>query len=335
MLTSTGSSGLYKAPVSKGLLLVPSALSVLLVLLFHHYLSFFQYNVQEVKEDFQIWRIVLGRIICLDLKDTLCSSMLIYNFRIFERRYGSRKFTSFLLGTWILSALLECVLVEALRHAFGVAVNRLPSGFLAPIFALFVPFYCSIPGVQVTVVFGHFPVSNKTLVYIVGLQLLTSSPSMSIIASSGLIAGLFYSSNVWEVTKVLYIPGWVAKIFSSTLEPLFSSAIPATESREGMGATLDIQRQQRMELLDQQILLSQFAARGQPRQPQVGMLNWSRLFTPLRHGLFPNVAANQHPAQEVRHPATEEQDCPNMSQCQHIVSSELDCSTYGDGIFQG
>ncbi|XP_069493114.1 ubiquitin-associated domain-containing protein 2-like [Ambystoma mexicanum] len=39
----------------------------------------------------------------------------------------------------------------------------------------------------------------------------------------------------------------------------------------------------------------------------VGMLNWSRLFTPLRHGLFPNVAANQHPAQEVRHPATEEQ----------------------------
>lgn len=42
---------------------------------------------------FQIWRLVCGRAICLDLKDTFCSSLLIYNFRIFERRYGSRKFS--------------------------------------------------------------------------------------------------------------------------------------------------------------------------------------------------------------------------------------------------
>jgi hypothetical protein len=40
----------------------------------------------------QIWRLICGRIICLDLKDAFCSGLLIYNFRIFERRYGSRKF---------------------------------------------------------------------------------------------------------------------------------------------------------------------------------------------------------------------------------------------------
>lgn len=41
---------------------------------------------------------------------------------------------------------------------------------LGPVFALFVPFYCSIPRVQVTQVLGFFSITNKTLVYILGLQ---------------------------------------------------------------------------------------------------------------------------------------------------------------------
>uniref|UniRef100_A0A8C3S3C6 Ubiquitin-associated domain-containing protein 2 n=1 Tax=Chelydra serpentina TaxID=8475 RepID=A0A8C3S3C6_CHESE len=170
MFPSTGSNGLYKAPLSKSLLLVPSALSVLLTLLFQHYQKFFTYNLQAVKEDFQIWRLVFGRTVCLDLKDTFCSSLLIYNFRIFERRYGSRKFSSFLLGSWMLSALFDLLLVEVVQYAFGITISSLPSGFLGPVFALFVPFFCSIPRMQVTQILGQFPITNKTLVYILGLQ---------------------------------------------------------------------------------------------------------------------------------------------------------------------
>ena len=46
---------------------------------------------------------------------------------------------------------------------------------------------------------------------------------------------------------------------------------PTSESPLGMGATLDIQRQQRMDLLDQQLLLAEYnQARRSPRpQPQV------------------------------------------------------------------
>ncbi|KAK2541356.1 hypothetical protein Q9233_000716 [Columba guinea] len=130
MFTSTGSNGLYKAPLSKSLLLVPSAISILLTLLFQHYQKFFAYNLQAIKEDFQIWRLVCGRTICLDLKDTFCSSLLIYNFRIFERRYGSRKFSSFLLGAWTLSALFDLLLVEITQYMFGITINSLPSGLL-------------------------------------------------------------------------------------------------------------------------------------------------------------------------------------------------------------
>uniref|UniRef100_A0ACB8FK12 Ubiquitin-associated domain-containing protein 2 n=1 Tax=Sphaerodactylus townsendi TaxID=933632 RepID=A0ACB8FK12_9SAUR len=119
---------LDKAPLSKGLLIVPSTLSLLLALLFQHYQKFFTYNLQAVKEEFQIWRLVCGRAVCLDLKDTFCSSLLIYNFRIFERRYGSRKFSSFLLGSWMLSVLFDLLLVEAVEYSFGVSINSLPSG---------------------------------------------------------------------------------------------------------------------------------------------------------------------------------------------------------------
>ncbi|XP_026971737.1 ubiquitin-associated domain-containing protein 2 isoform X3 [Sagmatias obliquidens] len=267
MFTSTGSSGLYKAPVSKGLLLVPSALSLLLALLLPHCQRFFVYDLQAVKDDFQIWRLICGRIICLDLKDTFCSSLLIYNFRIFERRYGSRKFASFLLGSWVLSVVGDFILVEAVRYSFGItAARNLPSGFLAPVFALFVPFYCSIPRVQVAHILGPLSITNKTLIYILGLQ----------------ISGLCYNSKMLQVHEVLCVPSWMAKFCSWTLEPIFSSSEPTSEARIGMGATVDIQRQQRMELLDRQLMLSQFAQVRRQRQQQGGMINWNRLFPPLR-----------------------------------------------------
>lgn len=77
-----------------------------------------------------------------------------------------------------------------------------------------------------------------------------------------------YNSKMLQVHQVLCIPSWMAKFFSWTLEPIFSSSEPAGEARIGMGATVDIQRQQRMELLDRQLMLSPSAqARRQRRQP--------------------------------------------------------------------
>ncbi|RMC06798.1 hypothetical protein DUI87_16244 [Hirundo rustica rustica] len=139
---------------------------------------------------------------------------------------------------------------------------------LGPVFALFVPFYSSIPRVQVTQVLGHFSITNKSLVYILGLQLLTSGSYIWILALSGLISGICYNSSILKVHQILCVPRWVARIFSWTLEPVFSSAEPTNEVRVGMGATVDIQRQQRMELLDRQIMMSQVAQMRRQRQQQ-------------------------------------------------------------------
>lgn len=301
MFTSTGSSGLYKAPLSKSLLLVPSTLSLLLTLLLPHCQKFFVYDLHAVKNDFQIWRLICGRIICLDLKDAFCSGLLIYNFRIFERRFGSRKFASFLLGSWVLSALFDFILVEAVQYLLGVTVaSNLPSGFLAPVFALFVPFHCSIPRVQVAQILGPLSITNKTLIYILGLQLFTSGSYIWIVAMSGLISGMCYDRRVLQVHQVLCIPSRLAHFFSWALEPIFSSSEPTSEARVGMGATVDIQRQQRMEQLDRQLMLSQFAQVQRQRQQQGGMINWNRLFPPLRQRR--NINYQEGPWSEQRAP---------------------------------
>ncbi|CAL8254976.1 unnamed protein product [Lota lota] len=310
MFTTTGSRGLYKVPLSKGLLLVLSGFTVMLTLL-PRYQGLFTYDLQAITNQQQVWRWACGRLVCLDLKDTICSSLLIYNFRIFERRFGTRKFASFLWGTWFLSALTDFLLAQAVYFLFDHEVEELPTGLLSPIFSLFVPFYLSIPRVPVTQVLGHIPITNKTLVYIVGLQLLTSNPFMWLIALSGLISGGLYYSDVLCLQRVLFVPVWLAKMGHCVLEPLFSGPEPTGETPLGMGATLDIQRQQRMDLLDQQLLLAEFnqARRSARPQPQAGMLDWRRYFPSLRRR-GPNRPPAQQPPPEQTQPSPQPHPSP-------------------------
>ncbi|KAL7852436.1 hypothetical protein SRHO_G00182210 [Serrasalmus rhombeus] len=171
---------------------------------------------------------------------------------------------------------------------------------LGPVFALFVPFFCSIPRVQVTQLLGYISITNKSLVYIVGLQLLTSSAYMWLVALSGLISGLLYYNNTLAVQQFLQVPRWLAHCCSVILEPLFSGTEPRAEAPVGMGATLDIQRQQRMDMLDQQLLLSQLAQfrRNAQQQPQEGgLLNWNRFFPGLRQRGQNRPHVQPHPQQ--------------------------------------
>ncbi|XP_043100261.1 ubiquitin-associated domain-containing protein 2 isoform X3 [Puntigrus tetrazona] len=262
MFTSTGSRGLYKAPLSKSLLLIPTVLAVLLTVLLPQYQDVFLYNLQAVRQAKQ----------------------------------------SFLFGAWILSAFVDLLLTEALRFTFELKVDVLPAGLLGPVFALFVPFYSSIPRVQVTQLLGHVSITNKSLTYIVGAQLLTSSAYMWVVACSGLIAGMLYYSNKLAVQKFICVPRWAARCGSVLLEPVFSDSEPTAEAPLGMGATLDIQRQQRMDMLDQQLLLSQLAhlrrnAQQQQAQ-QTGLLNWNRFFPTLRH----RGQNRHHEGPEPQHP---------------------------------
>lgn len=101
------------------------------------------------------------------------------------------------------------------------------------------------------------------------------------------ISGICYHSKTFPVHQVLYVPSWMAKFFSWTLEPIFSSSEPTAEARIGMGATVDIQRQQRMELLDRQLMLSQFAQVRRQRQQVRGRVEFTMQKQPVAEARLP------------------------------------------------
>ncbi|XP_045555507.1 ubiquitin-associated domain-containing protein 2 isoform X2 [Salmo salar] len=287
MFTTTGSQGLDKAPLSKGLLLVLSGLTVVLTLLpqYHH---LFTYSLQAITQQHQ----------------------------------------SFLFGTWVLTALVDFLLAEAFHYLFDYQVAELPAGLLGPVFSLFVPFYSSIPKVPVTQLLGQISITNKSLVYIVGLQLLTSSPFMWLVALSGLLSGKLYHGNALRVQRLLFVPRWLSRVGAFVLEPLFSGPLPPSETPLGMGATLDIQRQQRMDLHDQQMLLAQFqqATRNhRPPQPQNGLMNWNRFFPSLRYrGQNLPPEPQPHPSSPLQpHPSSPLQPHPSSPLQLHPTAPPL------------
>ncbi|XP_055772584.1 ubiquitin-associated domain-containing protein 2-like [Salvelinus fontinalis] len=106
---------------------------------------------------------------------------------------------------------------------------------------------------------------------------------MWLVALSGLVSGKLYHGNALRVQRLLFVPRWLSRVGAFVLQPLFSGPPPPNETPLGMGATLDIQRQQRMDLHDQQMLLVQFQqARRNHRPPQNGLMNWNRFFPSLR-----------------------------------------------------
>ena len=104
------------------------------------------YSFNDIVYRFNWWRLLTSKIAFLDVKDLVCCSLLFHFFRVFERRYGSRKYAvsnefhsaksfltyfypqSYLLSNLVVSSLLEVGIVYSLRYFGDVSINVLPSG---------------------------------------------------------------------------------------------------------------------------------------------------------------------------------------------------------------
>uniref|UniRef100_A0A131XHT7 Putative ubiquitin-associated domain-containing protein n=1 Tax=Hyalomma excavatum TaxID=257692 RepID=A0A131XHT7_9ACAR len=264
MLSQYSTSGFYKAPVSKGLLgsifLTSCALNTPILAQVRHYVL---YDVSDIVDRGEFWRLVTSKVCFLDTKDLVCGSLLIYYFRIFERRYGSRKFASFLLTASAVATLLELASIYTLRH-FEVPLSPFPSGPYALVFSLFVNYLLDIPRVTQSYVLG-IPVTGKTLTYLLGLQVLSTSKETAVCGLCSLVAGAVCRWNLFWVGSIFRVPSWMARLCGATIGRLMSSSPPREEPF--MGATLDIQRQQQAEMLERQLLLQH--ARGSRTPPHM------------------------------------------------------------------
>ncbi|WAR28055.1 UBAC2-like protein, partial [Mya arenaria] len=175
---------LEQAPVCKFLLGSAIGSSLLLQLPLKQFQGYFIYTHTSLFDKGQVWRILTSKLAFLDLKDLFVCSLLIYYFRVFEKRFGSRKFSSYLLGSALVSTILEVLAVYACR-TLEIPIGPLPTGPLCLIYPMFVPFYCDIPRVPLSHIWG-VPMTGKSISYILGLQAASSSPGSMVVAICGL-----------------------------------------------------------------------------------------------------------------------------------------------------
>ncbi|RWS30354.1 Ubiquitin-associated domain-containing protein 2-like protein [Leptotrombidium deliense] len=244
----------HKAPITKGILCCMFITSCAIhVPLLSHLRYYFVYNCNDILSPncLHLWRILTSKLAFLDMKDLVCGSLLLYYFRVFERRLGSHRFSSYLFANFVIATSLEMAFVYSLRQFNLLVIDYLPSGPI--IFPLFINYLIDIPKVTHTYILG-IPVTGKSLTYVLGLQVLSSSRGSVICSICGLIAGIICRFNVFNVCNYLKIPKSVAKVSEDLFAWLLASNPPEGDNLNG--ATLEIQRQQQIELYEQQMMLS-------------------------------------------------------------------------------
>lgn len=235
-------TGFYQAPVTKSLMLVVGCSHA--VTHVPSFAGFFRrlFTVSPTYDSIHsLLRLAASKLIFPDPKNTLLALFLLYFFRVLERRCGSLKYSSTLLLSWTVGVSLELFLSPMLR--IPVSPGPLPL-----IFPLFVPFFLHVPLVT-SASFGPVPVSSKTLTYLLGLQLSLSSMSSVLTCVTSLAAGVLVhctSISSWR------LPSFLGSFCKTVFSPLQSCA---PDPGPGLlGATLEIQRTQQAEAIEQQLL---------------------------------------------------------------------------------
>ncbi|XP_071838945.1 ubiquitin-associated domain-containing protein 2-like isoform X2 [Apostichopus japonicus] len=256
-------NGFYKTTVSKALMMICGSSSIAPLFLKKELKEIFTLNIEHLVQQSQLWRIVTSHLVIHDLHVLILVLLLIFNFRILERRYGSRKFASCILATSIMGSFLNLSLLGAL-YWWGYSPTVIHSGLIGTLGSLYVPFFCDIPNNiiprQAAGAGGINPLmqmlTGKTLVYLLGLQLAISSACAPYQLITGILAGVLYRANFLGVQSYIVIPKFIAKWSSTLVGSLIDSGPPKTDPYP-QGATLEIQRQMRTDYLEQRWMLMQ------------------------------------------------------------------------------
>jgi len=201
---------------------------------------------------YSLLKYIGNKLVFPDTKSAVMACVIIYFFRVFERRYGSLKFASNLLVSWVIAVSLEI----AGEHLFETQ-NRGPLSIFIP---LYIPWFVQIPLVSASH-YGPLAISSKSLNYLLGLQLAVASKGSLVSVVCGLLTGLVVH---FTSLKKLVLPSWIGSIFSATLGKLICTY--PDEDFGLIGATVEIQRSQQAEAIEQQLL----RARNRLNQPMGG-----------------------------------------------------------------
>ncbi|KAF5737634.1 Ubiquitin-associated (UBA) protein isoform 1 [Tripterygium wilfordii] len=223
-----GPSGFNNAPVTRAFVIASAIFTIFFGIRGRS--SKLGLSYQDIFGGLHVWKLIVSVFAFSSTPELVFGLYLLYYFRVFERQIGSNKYLVFILFSVVVSLLLEVLALALLRDPM---VNLITSGPYGLIFASFVPFYFDIP---VSTWFRVFRVrfSDKSFVYLAGLQLLLSAWKRSILPGiCGILAGSLYRMNIFCIRKAKF-PEFVASFFSRFSLPSMGSS-PGAPSRNVVG----------------------------------------------------------------------------------------------------
>ncbi|KAJ6749631.1 hypothetical protein OIU85_000281 [Salix viminalis] len=166
-------------------------------------------SYQDIFRNPRLWKLILSVFAFSSTPEMMFGLCLLYYFRVFERQIGSSKYLVFILFSVIVSLLFEVFAVALLKDP---SANLLTSG----------PYVST----QFHVYSIHF--SDKSFIYLAGVQLLLSSWKRSILPGiCGILAGSLYRLNLFGIRKAKF-PEFTSSFFPRLSWPSMGSPRGAT-----------------------------------------------------------------------------------------------------------
>ncbi|GMH08117.1 hypothetical protein Nepgr_009957 [Nepenthes gracilis] len=223
-----GPSGFNNAPVTRAFIIASALFTILLGIQGRP--NKLGLSFQDVFQKLQLWKLIFSVFAFSSTPELMFGLYLLYYFRVFERQIGSNKYSVFIVFSIIVSLLLGAVALFLLKDPSFILVASGPYGL---IFSSFVPFYFDIPVSTRIRVFGfHF--SDKSFIYLAGLQLLLSSWKRSLLTGlCGILAGSLYRMNAFYIRRLKF-PDFVDSFFSRLSWPSVGSTSSAAAIRNSL-----------------------------------------------------------------------------------------------------
>eukprot|EP00164_Ancoracysta_twista_P003319 GFYU01004430.1.p1 GENE.GFYU01004430.1~~GFYU01004430.1.p1 ORF type:complete len:331 (-),score=34.05 GFYU01004430.1:313-1305(-) len=233
-MISSGPSGFYNAPVTKGIILLTTGVSLLSAMTSNRSgdarLMAYALTQRDLLSPSQIWRFVSGHLIFGSSGEIFYGLLLLYNFRLFERQMGSIKYGGFVFLIASISTLLQI----AFLVLNSSSLKYINSGPYALIYACFVLFYKDIPSTFSFSVMG-VRFSDKAFTYLFGVQLMMCNwPPSFAAALSGLLAGLIYRSDALRLRR-FKLPNAINNFCRQVLLPFMGTSTPPNRGNPRQG----------------------------------------------------------------------------------------------------
>ncbi|KAI0202627.1 hypothetical protein F4808DRAFT_68197 [Astrocystis sublimbata] len=174
----------------------------------------------------QTWRALIFQLCFTNSSEVLFAALTLYNMRDVERLWGSRKYATFVLVTFLLTSITSPVLLAFVLRPISLGLlNYLPAGPTPVIFAILAQYHAMIPhtykykiATSITPTpsdqFQGVTFTDKSYRYLLALQLaLFQWPGSLIGASVGWVVGYAWRMEVLPRSLMRWrIPGWVVGI---------------------------------------------------------------------------------------------------------------------------